>query len=106
MRKKSLEDLKSKDLTELVKEAQAKKLEIAKADVEMRAGKEKNLKKVKNLRRDLAQILTFIREKEFTTVLENADMSSSGKRTSSKKNKKDVKITEESKNKEGKEEKR
>ena len=64
MQRKKLEELKLKDLSVLEKEAEEMKLEIAKSDAEMRAGKEKNLKKVKFLRRDLAQTLTIKKQKE------------------------------------------
>ena len=64
MKRKELAIFREKDLEKLLKEAESKKLEIIKVDAEAKASKEKNLKKVKYLRRDLSQILTLIREKE------------------------------------------
>jgi ribosomal protein L29 len=64
MKRNMLRDLRSKKLTDLEKMASEKRAEVDKARAEMKASKEQNLRKVKNLRRDLAQILTVVREKE------------------------------------------
>lgn len=64
MRKKELKELKAKSLAELKNLANVKRSESLRAKASLAAGKEKNLKKVKSLRYDLAQILTVIREKE------------------------------------------
>ena len=69
MKQKELEELKLKDLDEIVKLAQGKKLESIKVKAETKAGKEKNLKKTKFLRHDLAQILTLAREKELANKI-------------------------------------
>lgn len=42
----------------------AKKIELAKFLANLAAGKEKNLKKGKNLRKEIAQMMTVVREKE------------------------------------------
>ena len=64
MKKKDLQSLRSKSIKELRKMAFDKKLEASEAFVKIKSGQEKNLKKVKNLRTDIAQILTAIKEKE------------------------------------------
>jgi ribosomal protein L29 len=64
MKKKEKEALKSKEASEAKKLLSERKLELEKAVAEMYGGKEKNLKKARNLRREIAQILTIIREKE------------------------------------------
>ncbi len=43
-----------------------KKIELAKFLANLAAGKEKNVKKGKNLRKEIAQMLTIVREKEFS----------------------------------------
>ena len=62
MKKTELKNLKTKNLKDLEKFAKDKKLEIAKVLVKIASGQEKNLKKAKNLRRELAQTLTIIKE--------------------------------------------
>lgn len=64
MKKKELNNLREKKLKELVKIAQERKLELAKTSAQIKAGKVKNIKKKKNLKIDIAQIMTVIREKE------------------------------------------
>lgn len=64
MKKKDLQALKSKSIKELRKMVLDKKKEANEAFIKTKAGQEKNLKKVKNLRKDIAQILTLIKEKE------------------------------------------
>lgn len=61
MKKKNLQELRRKNKTELLKLVNTKKLELTKLTGKMYAGKEKNLKKTKNLKKEIAQILT-IRE--------------------------------------------
>lgn len=68
MKSKEYKELKSKDKKELNKMVYDKKNELTKFSGSMYAGKEKNLKKGKNLRRDIAQILTVLSfEKKSTT---------------------------------------
>lgn len=64
MKKKDLKSLRSKTKVELKKLVGDKKKEVNEAFVKTKTGQEKNLKKVKNARRDIAQILTLIKEKE------------------------------------------
>ena len=64
MKKKDIISLRSKGAGELAKLVGQMRLEIVKTKVNISASKEKNLKKVKNLRHDLAQTLSLMREKQ------------------------------------------
>jgi ribosomal protein L29 len=70
MKKKDLTEMKSKTLAELRKVAVQKRVEANNAGMKISAGKEKNLKSFKNLRREIAQILTIIKEKEIVEKLQ------------------------------------
>jgi len=69
MKRKDFTELKVKTAEELVKLASQKKLETMKVKMEILGGKEKNLKAYRNLRVELAKILTLIREKEILAKL-------------------------------------
>lgn len=64
MKSKDLAQFKNKELKELKKISLDRSKEIAKISLEIKSQKEKNLKKARNLKKDLAQILTLMREKE------------------------------------------
>jgi len=64
MKKKDLLIYREKDLKEVLKSLSEKRMEAKKAQAEMFGGKEKNLKKVRNLRKEIAQILTILKERE------------------------------------------
>ena len=64
MKKKELTNLLTKDVEYLTDLVAKKRIEFTKIKAEMKVSKEKNLKKTKNLRRDLAQVLTILKEKE------------------------------------------
>ncbi|OGM19158.1 50S ribosomal protein L29 [Candidatus Woesebacteria bacterium RIFCSPHIGHO2_01_FULL_38_10] len=64
MKKKDLKILRLKKNEELKSLGYEKKKELLRIGAEVKVGKEKNLKKVKMLRKNIAQILTLIREKE------------------------------------------
>ena len=64
MKRKDLVDLKIKEVKDLNKILGDKKAELEKVVVNIRVGKEKNLKKASHLRRDISQILTLISEKK------------------------------------------
>ena len=64
MKKKDFTELKGKESKELIKTLKEKKAELAKVEIAIKAGKEKNLKKANNLRRDIARLLTIINEKK------------------------------------------
>lgn len=70
MKQKDFKNLRSKDIKSLLKMAQEKRAEITKKRVEVFGGKDKNLKAVSILRRELAKILTLVREKEIIRTLE------------------------------------
>ncbi len=64
MKKAQLKEYKAKSVSELHKEAQKLQATLAEISVKIASSQEKNLKARKNLRRDLAQILTLAKEKE------------------------------------------
>lgn len=64
MKKAELTKLRAKGEEELEKIVADKRLEAIKTRADIKANREKNPKKVKNIRQDIAQILTLIREKE------------------------------------------
>lgn len=64
MKKRELQGLRAKEAAELKKLLSEKKVEWVKARADLKASKEKNLKKAKNLSKEIAQISTIIREKE------------------------------------------
>ncbi|HTK03583.1 MAG TPA: 50S ribosomal protein L29 [Alphaproteobacteria bacterium] len=66
MKKKEFTEFKNKSVKELQKFVTDKKTEMAKKKVEIFSGKEKNLKYFNNLRRDVAKVMTVIREQEKT----------------------------------------
>jgi ribosomal protein L29 len=70
MKRKEFIDLKSKDIKDLRRLATEKKRASTKAKMQISGGKEKNLKEYKNIRLEVAKILTLIREKE---ILEKLD---------------------------------
>ena len=63
MKKKDIESLRTKKEEELLKMLAERRLEAAKGKAEVKAGTEKNLKKVTHLRREIAVILTVLTEK-------------------------------------------
>ena len=64
MKKKDLYKFREKSGSELKKVLQDKKLELLRVSVNIKASKEKNLKKAYNLKRDIAQLKTIKKEKE------------------------------------------
>lgn len=70
MKRKDFTDLKAKEIKELKKLISEKKLIADKTKAAISGGKEKNLKAFKNLRREIAKILTLIREKEILESLQ------------------------------------
>ncbi len=64
MKKKDLASLREKKIEDLKKLVKEKKDELKKAQIKLVSGKEKNLKKVKNLKTEIAQMLTLIRESQ------------------------------------------
>ena len=70
MKRKDFTDLKTKSVSDLKKIVFDKKAEEMKARMSVGTGKEKNLKKAGNLRREIAKIQTLVREKEILAKLE------------------------------------
>lgn len=70
MKRKEFLSLREKNIPELKKMVLIKKDEAEKAKMKTMAGKEKNLKVRKNFAREIAKILTLIREKEIIESLE------------------------------------
>lgn len=63
MKKKNVQELRSKTVVELNDMAKQKKADVLKLQREKLTGKHKNMRLVKNTRLDLAQILTISQEK-------------------------------------------
>lgn len=72
MKKTELKTLRGKKLEELKKLSKEKKFEIVKTLAKMASGQEKNLKKAKNLKKNLAQIETIVKEMEIVNKLQKA----------------------------------
>ena len=71
MKRKELLDLRKEDPGKLKKMVVEKKLELMRFIVNSKASSEKNLKKGKNLKREIAQILTLVHEREFAEKEKN-----------------------------------
>jgi ribosomal protein L29 len=70
MKKKDLIGLRNKNITELKKMVDNKRGEFYNSYASLKASGEKNVKKSKNLRHEISQILTVIKEKE---IIEEID---------------------------------
>ena len=70
MKRKDYNELKGKTIKELTKLAGDKKNESIKEKMKILGGKEKNLKVHRNLRAEVAKILTLAREKEILEKLQ------------------------------------
>lgn len=66
MKKGKLKDLRSKTVKELEKVVEKMKADLLKVKVSAKVGKQRNLKEAGNLRHEIAQILTIIREKQIS----------------------------------------
>jgi ribosomal protein L29 len=64
MKKKELKSIRAKEEKEIKKILDDKRKSAVELYAKMKVGQEKNLRKVKMLRRDISQILTILREKE------------------------------------------
>lgn len=64
MKKKELKTLRTKSEKDLVETLEKKRMELLKITLKIKSGEEKNVKKAKNLRIDISQILTILKEKE------------------------------------------
>jgi ribosomal protein L29 len=70
MKKKELAKYRKKSLSDLNKELDKLEISAAHAYAERKAGKDKNLKTVKNLRHDIAQMKTIIAQKRVVSAAE------------------------------------
>ena len=66
MKKRDFKDLKVKKIAELTKLVLEKKAELAKIAIGVKTQSEKNVKKGKILKLEIARLLTLIREKELS----------------------------------------
>ena len=64
MKRKALEGVRSKDLATLKKDLAEARLQLVKLRLEKALRKIKNVRVAKNKKRDIAQLLTIIKEKE------------------------------------------
>ena len=64
MKKNNLVDIRKKTVESLEKLVTKKRLELIKEKTKIDAGKSKNIKKLRNSKKEVAQILTIIREKK------------------------------------------
>jgi ribosomal protein L29 len=64
MKKKEIEELKTKPLAELKKSSDDIKVKLRSLKFDLAAGKVKNVSEIKNLRKSLARTLTFINQSE------------------------------------------
>lgn len=64
MKKKDLKVLRSKNIKTLNDQLEERRREFTSAWAEIKGGKEKNVNKAGNIRKDIAQLMTIIREKE------------------------------------------
>ncbi|KKQ92053.1 MAG: coiled-coil [Microgenomates group bacterium GW2011_GWC1_39_7b] len=71
MKRKEFTNLKNKTLEDLTKLVREKKEESLKKKMNGVSGKDKNLKSYRNLRREIAQILTLIKEKQIIDKLKS-----------------------------------
>ncbi len=70
MKRKEFNEIKTKQIKDLTKMLGTKKLEARKVKMNLLAGKEKNIKVYRNIRREIAQIMTIIREKQIVESLQ------------------------------------
>lgn len=73
MKKTSFNDIKKMDTKALLEKAKSTKKEIVEKYMDKNMAKLKNLKEIKNKRRDLAQMLTVLRQKQLLKELEVND---------------------------------
>jgi len=73
MKKNELNLLKKKSIEELSKIVSEKKNELLKVVASMKAGKEKNLKKAKNLKIYIAKVMTVIRNLEIVSEMKGKE---------------------------------
>lgn len=70
MKTRELTSLRKKSLDEIKSLLEQKKFEAVESFAKMKAGQEKNLKRVKNLKREIAQIMTVFQEYNLSKKLD------------------------------------
>ena len=70
MKTRELTSLRKKSLDEIKSLLEQKKFEAVESFAKMKAGQEKNLKKTKNLKREIAQIMTVFQEYNLSKKLD------------------------------------
>jgi len=70
MKTRDLTSLRKKSPDEIKSLLEQKKLEAVESFAKMKAGQEKNLKKTKNLKREIAQIMTVFQEYNLSKKLD------------------------------------
>lgn len=68
MKRRELADVRKSETKDLSSKVKEKKLELAKTRVKIVSGEEKNVKKLANLKKEIAQLLTILKEKELVEV--------------------------------------
>ncbi len=63
MKTKDLNDIRKKDIEELRKTVEEKKEDLRKVNLDTTLGQEDNPKKAKLIKKDIAQIMTIVKEK-------------------------------------------
>jgi ribosomal protein L29 len=71
MKKKDFKGLKTKTISELKALVSEKQKEVGVTYAKVKTGQEKNVSKINNLRKEIARILTLIREKEIAEEEKN-----------------------------------
>jgi len=88
MKKRDLKTLRGKSIEVLKKQLIDKKAEFVLTWIEVKSKKEKNVNKARNIKRDIAQLMTIIREKELIEEDKEKDIFEKEKTDSSNKSKK------------------
>ena len=71
MKTKDFKNMRSKTIKELLTLAAQKKLENQTKKAEVATGREKNLKQARNIRVEIAKILTLVREKQIVERIDS-----------------------------------
>ncbi len=71
MKTKALKQQQDKPIADLRKDVEVKKTQIVKTKLEFTKGAVKNVRSMRNLRRDIAQLMTIINQKQFEKEIHN-----------------------------------
>lgn len=78
MKNKQLTDLRKKDIIELRKTLQHKRDDLDKIKLDLALGQENDFKKANRFKKDIAQIMTLIKEKEMVELELNKSKTKKG----------------------------